>query len=92
LGAGGMERYTPVTLYEYEIRRPRDRGARTVFLVRMEKGKHPFEQFESQLEMGRNWAARFEEPRRAQEAIQWAFKQIRVNQWQKRAAVESKNR
>jgi hypothetical protein len=48
------------------------------------------EQFETYLEMGRNWAARFEEPKRTQEAIQWAIKQIRVNQWQAELDLKSK--
>jgi hypothetical protein len=48
------------------------------------------EQFETYLEMGRNWAARFEEPKRTQEAIQWAIKQIRVNQWQAELDLQNK--
>jgi hypothetical protein len=48
------------------------------------------EQFETYLEMGRNWAARLEEPKRTQEAIQWAIKQIRVNQWQAELDLQNK--
>ncbi len=49
------------------------------------------EQFETYLEMGRNWAARFEEPKRTQEAIQWAIKQIRCNQWQAELDLQKKH-
>ncbi|HXW92793.1 MAG TPA: hypothetical protein VEK33_19750 [Terriglobales bacterium] len=49
------------------------------------------EQFETYLEMGRNWAARFEEPKRTQEAIQWAIKQIRCNQWQAELDLQNKH-
>jgi hypothetical protein len=48
------------------------------------------EQFDTYLEMGRNWAARFEEPKRTQEAVQWAIKQIRVNQWQAELDLQNK--